>query len=95
MSTLEAGGYCTMMIDATRGTARVIFDGYYPQDGLGIIEVPLYGQGDILTFEAGESMLTVYNANRNGQIMFDISYSGAKSIYLGLGALTVTLLAAF
>lgn len=64
--TLAAGAYCELTIDATKGLARVIFDGYYPLDGLGIMEVPMYTQGDILTFVSGENVLTLYNANKNG-----------------------------
>jgi hypothetical protein len=39
---LQSGEYCTLNIDSTNGLARVIFESYWPSDGLGIVEFPNY-----------------------------------------------------
>jgi hypothetical protein len=80
-------------VDATAGIARVIFNFY--NAGLGIVEYPGYESGDILTFESGNNVLTLYNAQTSGSLMFDISYSGASSLFLGLGCVVATVLAVF
>lgn len=73
--------------------ARVIFNFY--NAGLGILEYPQYTSGDILTFETGNNVLTLYNAQQSGSLLFDVSYSGASTLLVGLGAAVTTLLAAF
>lgn len=81
---LQSGEFCKLDIDATNGLARVIFEGYWPVDGLGIVEYPNYFQGDILTFQAGDNTLTLYNAAKMGSVTFDISFSGASAMLLGV-----------
>lgn len=73
--------------------ARVIFDFY--GTGLGIMEFPGYESGDILTFTAGNNVLTVYNAQQTGTLTFDISYSGASNLLIGAGSIIAVLAAMF
>ena len=42
--------------------------------------------GDILSFEAGENEILIYNANDSGPLTFDISFSGAATLAAGVAA---------
>jgi hypothetical protein len=87
--------YCELKIDATQATARVLFENYYPSTGLGILEFPLYDQGDIITFDSGYNTLTLYNGNKEGQLLFTTSFSGAVSMAVAMGVTAVSLVTLF
>lgn len=59
------------------------------------MEYPNYESGDILTFEAGNNVITLYNAQTSGSLSFDISYSGASSLFMSLGCVFAAALAVF
>lgn len=44
------------------------------------MEEPGYVDGDIITFLNGINTLTLYNAEENGSIIFDISFSSASTL---------------
>ena len=44
--------------------------------------------GDIVSFEAGENEILIYNANDSGPLTFDISFSGATMLAAGIAATT-------
>ena len=93
MQKLSSGASCELEIDATAGIARVIFN--FQSAGLGIMELPNYDSGDIITYSSGNNKLTLYNALLNGSLNFDISYSGASWMFFGVGSAMATLLAVF
>ena len=51
--------------------ARVILDGYSDGD-IGILEVPFYLEGRIITFDngSGNNTLTIYNGKKTGDAYF-------------------------
>lgn len=86
--TLTEGSACDVIVDATQGVARVIFDetSFLGIDG---VDAKL---GDVITFEqgSGEHTITIYNAAQSGPLTFLISFSGAATataMALGLAAL--------
>ena len=93
---LAAGSYTNITVDALKETARVIFDGYSDGD-IGIREVPFYFEGRPITFEkgSGNNTLTIYNGKKSGDAYFDISFSGASTTLVGIGAALTAFAAIF
>ena len=48
------------------------------------MEYPGYEDGDILTFTAGENILTIYNAELSGSLIFDVSFSNASTMFVSM-----------
>lgn len=75
--TLPQGSYCDIVIDASQGVGRVIFDetSFLGMDGT---DKKL---GDVITFESGSTnTITIYNAAQTGPLTFLISFSGAYQL---------------
>ena len=42
--------------------------------------------GDVISFEAGENEVVIYNANESGPLAFEIAFSGAITLAAGVAA---------
>ena len=85
--TLPQGASCDIIVDASQGVGRVIFD---ETSFLGIDNVDAK-LGEVITFESGaENVITIYNAAQTGPLTFLIAFSGAAQ----LGAAVATLMLA-
>ena len=75
--TLQPGEKCSITVDATNATSRVIFGG---SSELGVLH-PSYTMGQPITVDKGfVKQFTVYNGNSDGNILFDLSFSSAKKL---------------
>ena len=80
--TLVEGATCDVVIDASRGVGRVIFD---ETSYLGLIGTTAK-LGSVITFTSGnENKIKIYNGAENGPLTFLISFSG--SVTTGVFAL--------
>ena len=76
-------------MDATQGVARVVFDYGVTNSQLGIDGK--WKTGEVITFEAGENEIIIYNGNDSGPLTFDISFSGAATLAAGVTALALAM----
>ena len=75
---------CVIKMDATEGVARVIFKN---SNYLGI-EWDGAEVGDVITIPEGETAeIEIYNGAETGPLTFDISFSGASTLFAGVAAL--------
>ena len=77
--SLAQGGKCTIKINAEEGVARVVFDYGVTNSQLGI-DTSNWKTGDVISFESGDNEIVIYNANDEGPLTFDISFSGASQL---------------
>ena len=75
--TLQPGEKCSVTVDASNATSRVIFGG---STDLGVLH-PYYTMGQPITVDFGQvKQFTVYNGNSDGNIEFDLSFSSAMKL---------------
>ena len=84
---LGAGQFTNITVNAQMELARVIFESSMDGD-IGIKEAPFYFEGRPITFDkgSGNNTLTIYNGKKTGDAYFDISFSGASTTLVGVGA---------
>lgn len=92
--SLSSGGKCTIKIDATKGVARVVFDYGVTNSQLGI-DTNNWKTGDVVSFEAGENEIVIYNANESGPLTFEIAFSGASTLAAAAGVAATAIAMAF
>ena len=85
--TLGDNEMCTIRVNATAFTARVVFD---DSDKLGVL-YPGYKMGQPITVEKGKiKYLQIYNGNDAGPTQFKISFSSAQKLLVQSLALLLT-----
>ena len=78
---------CTIRVNATAFTARVVFD---DSDKLGVL-YPGYKMGQPITVEKGKiKYVQIYNGNDAGPTQFKISFSSAQRLLVQSLALLLT-----
>ena len=86
---LSQGTMCAVKIDASEYLARVIFD------NVSFLGIEYKGAkiGDPITFEGGQHTIWLYNGAESGPVTFELSFSGASTIFGGIVAFVAVAMA--